>query len=188
MPRQVREQLSIVCWCFAKHDLNLLIYASFNKLGFRQSSTPQHSLSSPLCPIWSVTFLEFYFQSSDWVRRLPGGVAPRLPQHQWLVAATGSDWRLLWFWQCKQEQSAVRWHRGTPWYTVVHRGRYHPVTRSSPSQMETPNLSCVALQSLGGSMVPNTDPGPGEAVKLYEVKHQGQLALWDCVVCRLSVS
>ena len=68
-------------------------------------------------------------------------------------------------------------HHGTPWYTVVHRGRYHPVTRSSPSQMETPNLSCVALQSLGGSMVPDTDTGPGEAVKLYEVKHQGQLAL-----------
>ena len=126
MPRQAREQLSIVCWCFAKHDLNLLIYASFSKLGFRQSSS-QHTNSCLFCA-WSAPSLSRIFISTPdqvwrWARRLNAVFAPlKSEDNTRAVAATGSGLRLLWLWECKQEQTVVWCLRGTPCYTVVHRG------------------------------------------------------------------
>ena len=145
MPRQAREQLSIVCWCFAKHDLNLLIYAPFTKLGFRQSFKP------------TLTIVSFV---ADLLRHFPGFYFPVQTRFDvepdvsmvsflhwsdnatsvlWLLRAPGCDCS-----GCESvNRSRVLWadcvvHRGTPWY--------HPATRPSPALMETP--SYVALQSI----------------------------------------
>ena len=126
MPRQAREQLSIVCWCFAKHDLNLLIYAPFTKLGFRQSFKPTLTLVSFVADLLR-HFPGFLLSSPDqvwcWARRL-NGVFPQLRRQRNVsaVTATGSGLRLLCLRECKQEQSVVSWLRGTPWYTVVQSG------------------------------------------------------------------